>query len=78
MIAKAVIILFILIILFCLGSGLYYLMHDRVDSTRMLKALTWRIGLSVLLFLLLMAGFATGMLKPNHVELFEPVTVATK
>ena len=74
MIAKTFIVLFIIAILFSLGSALYYLMHDRGDSTRMVKALTFRIGLSVILFILLMVGFATGILKPNHIALYEPVT----
>ena len=73
MVAKLFIVLFILAILFSLGSALYYLLHDRGDSTRMVKALSYRIGLSLLLFVLLMVGFASGVLKPNNIALYQPV-----
>lgn len=73
MVAKAFIVLFILAILFFLGSALYHLLHERSDSTKMVKALSYRIGLSLLLFLLLMVGFATGVLKPNNIALYQPV-----
>lgn len=65
MIAKIIIVLVILIIVFCLGSAMYYLLHDRGNSTRMVKALTVRIVLSLLLFFALIIGFATGVLHPN-------------
>ena len=71
MFAKLIILLFVIAILFSLGSALYYLLHERQDPTRMVKALTLRIGLSFLLFILLMLGATTGLLKPNHVVLFE-------
>lgn len=71
MLAKLVIVLFIIAILFSLGSALYYLLHERQNPERMVKALTLRIGLSFVLFILLMVGAATGLLKPNHVVLFE-------
>ena len=35
-------------------------------TDRMARALTWRIGLSVVLFLLLLAGFASGVLQPHQ------------
>ncbi|HIN82215.1 MAG TPA: DUF2909 domain-containing protein, partial [Chromatiales bacterium] len=37
----------------------------RNTSARTLKALTWRIGLSVALFILLMVGYATGLIQPH-------------
>lgn len=70
MLAKAIIVLFLLIIFFCLGSALYYLLNDKPGSTRMVKALTLRIALSLTLFFLLIIGFATGILHPNHVAMF--------
>jgi hypothetical protein len=65
MITKAVIIVFMLIILISLGSGLYYLIVDKDRSDRTVKALTWRIGLSVCLFALLFIGFAMGLIQPH-------------
>ena len=66
---KIIIILFVLAILWSLGSGLFYLVRekDAKDSARVAKALTWRIGLSLLLFLLLFMAFALGWIKPHGV-----------
>lgn len=36
---------------------MYYLVKDKGQSTRAVKALTVRIGLSVILFALMMLGF---------------------
>ena len=65
MLAKLVIVLFLILILCCLGSALYYLLTGKGGSTSMAKALSWRIGLSLLLFVLLFVGFATGVLHPH-------------
>lgn len=54
-------------ILYALGSGLYYLVRDKNDSARVVKALAWRIGLSFLLFLLLFVAFAFGWITPHSV-----------
>ncbi len=48
------------LIIFSLGSGLYYVFHDRSDSKRAVKALAVRVGLSVGLFLFLMAAYFFG------------------
>lgn len=65
MIVKFLIIAVLLIILFNLGSGLYYLLRDKGKSERTVKALTWRIGLSLLLFILLFVAFALGLIQPH-------------
>jgi apolipoprotein N-acyltransferase len=59
---KIVAVLFLLFIIASLGSALYYLVKDKGNSTRALKALTLRIGLSVVLFALLMLGFYFGII----------------
>lgn len=64
---KGIIWLFILSILFALGSALYFLIQDKGDSERIVKALTWRIGLSFVLFILLMIAFAMGWIQPHAV-----------
>lgn len=64
-IVKAIIILLILSVFYALGSGLYYLVRDQGSSDRVVKALTWRIGLSLILFGLLLIAFALGWIKPN-------------
>ena len=54
-----------LAILASLGSGLFFLVRDKDDSRRVLRALTVRIALSVALFLILIAAWLGGWLEPN-------------
>lgn len=63
---RIIIIAFLLIIVGSLASALYFLVKDKGQSDRTLKALTLRVSLSVGLFLLLMAGFYFGILPPRH------------
>lgn len=65
---KTIIILFLLFIFYALGSALYFLVRDKADSTRVVKALTWRIGLSIVLFLLLFLAFAMGWIQPHAIR----------
>ena len=55
---------FVILVLVCilasLFSALFFMFKDKGDSRRMVKALTWRVALSVSLFLLLMVGFYFG------------------
>jgi len=60
-----IIIAFLVVILYNLGAGLYYMMTDKGQTDRTVRALTWRIGLSVLLILLVIAGIATGIIQPH-------------
>ena len=62
---KIIIIITLLVILGSLGSALFYMMRDHDDSDRMVKALTWRVGLSVGLFVFLMIGQYVGWFQPN-------------
>ncbi len=44
-----------LLIVYSLGSALYYMVRNKGDSTRMARSLTMRIGLSLVLFVVMMA-----------------------
>lgn len=60
-----VIIVFIGIIL-SLVSALFLLVHDGKGETKaMVRALTVRIGLSVVLFILLFVAWAVGWIEPH-------------
>lgn len=63
---KIIVIFFLLAILGSLGSALYYLVKDRGESTRTVKALTVRIAASAALFLLLMAGLYFGFIPTQR------------
>ena len=62
---KLVVILILLGILGSLGSALVYLFKDTDDSKRTVRALTWRVGLSVALFLFLLIGYWLGLIQPR-------------
>jgi len=62
---RIVVFLFIAVILFSLGSALYYLIKDKGKSERTVKALTVRITFSIVLFLILMLGFYFGLISPQ-------------
>tara|TARA_B110000483_G_scaffold101331_1_gene124085 strand:+ start:636 stop:833 length:198 start_codon:yes stop_codon:yes gene_type:complete len=62
---KIVVILFLLVILGSLASALVYLVRNKGKTEGTVKALTIRIGLSVMLFVLLMAGHYFGIIPPT-------------
>lgn len=64
---KLVILLAFAGILLSLGSAMFYLVKDKGDSDRTLRALTFRIGLSVGLFVFIMVLIATGAITPHGV-----------
>ncbi len=64
---KGLIVLMLGFIIFSLGSALYFLVRDPAESTRVVKALTWRIGLSLVLFVLLMVAFGLGWITPHSI-----------
>jgi hypothetical protein len=59
---KWVIILFLVFIAASLASAGYFLIKDKGQGTRTVKALTVRVVLSVVLFALLMLGFYFGFI----------------
>ena len=59
------VIVVLLAILVSLGSGLFFLVKDKDDSRRVLRALTIRITLSVFLFLLILVAWWAGLIQPN-------------
>lgn len=64
---KLIVVVLFLAIFFSLGSALYYLIQDNTRSDKVIKALTWRIGLSMLLFALLFVAFALGLIHPHGI-----------
>ena len=67
MLSTILIIIFLAAIVYNLGAGLYFMMTDKGQSDRTLRALTRRIGLSVLLILLVILGIWLGIIKPHGV-----------
>jgi len=63
MLAKIVIVVFLLTILYTLGSSFYFMVKDKGEGERILKRLKWRIGLSLLLLVLLYVMFLMGWIE---------------
>jgi succinate dehydrogenase/fumarate reductase cytochrome b subunit len=64
---KLLIIAVLVVIVWNLGAGLYYMMVDKGTTNRTVRALSWRIGLSVGLILLVALGIFTGVIKPHDI-----------
>lgn len=62
MLIKTVIILMLVLIIVSLFSALTFLYKDKGTTERTVKALTMRITLSIVLFVLLMLGFYFGII----------------
>ncbi len=64
---KIVILLFLLVIVGSLASALFYLVRDKGASTRTVKSLTVRVGLSVTLFVMLMLAYYFGLIPQQGI-----------
>jgi hypothetical protein len=64
---KIIAILVFLAALGSLASAMVFLVKDKGETNRTAKALTYRIGFSVLVFILLMLGYFTGHIKPHGI-----------
>jgi len=64
---KLLIIAFLIVIVWNLGAGLYYMMVDKGATNRAVRSLSWRIGISVALILLVALGIFTGAIKPHGI-----------
>ena len=67
MLTKIFILVMMLIILVSLFSGLVFLVRDEGKTKRTIKALTWRIALSLGLFIFLIIAFAAHWINPHGV-----------
>lgn len=65
MLAKILIIIAMIVIVFSLGSGLFFLVNDQKGGKRVVKALTIRIAISLTLFILILVAAALGWIHPH-------------
>jgi len=65
MLVKAVIIIFLLVILYSLGSSFVFMIKDKGEGERALHRLMWRIGLSIFLLILLYVMFQLGWIESS-------------
>jgi succinate dehydrogenase/fumarate reductase cytochrome b subunit len=62
------IVAFLLVILWNLGAGLYYMLVDKGQTKRTVNALTKRIALSVALILLVILAIYMGWITPHGIQ----------
>jgi hypothetical protein len=72
MLVYTFIIILLFLILLSLGFGLFFLIRDHGQSRRTVKALTFRIGLSLALFVLLLLAYAAGLIRPHGLRPEQP------
>ncbi|MBP6749446.1 MAG: twin transmembrane helix small protein [Xanthomonadaceae bacterium] len=58
---------FLIVILWNLGAGLYYMLVDKGKTKRTVNSLTWRIGLSIALILIIVLSIYMGWIEPHGV-----------
>ena len=63
--ARFLILACLLAIVLSLGSALVHLVRNKGESQKMARALTIRVALSVLLFLLLLLAWSLGWIQPK-------------
>jgi cytochrome bd-type quinol oxidase subunit 2 len=64
---KIVILILFAGIFISLAGGLFFLAKDKGQSRRTIYSLTTRVVLSVSLFVLLLIGYATGLIRPHGI-----------
>ncbi len=67
MLAKTIILIVMVSILVALGSGLVFMVRDTGKTQRPIKALSWRIGLSLALFLFLLLAYYLNWISPHAI-----------
>ncbi|WP_114690195.1 twin transmembrane helix small protein [Polynucleobacter necessarius] len=58
----------LLMIVFSLGSALYYMMKDQGNSSRMVHSLMLRIGLSIALFIGILLAHYFGLIEATGIK----------
>lgn len=66
MLVKIVIVVMVVAMLVSLFSALYFMFRDDGGKKRMVKALTWRVGIWVVLLAFLGIGLYTGFIEPGN------------
>jgi Na+-driven multidrug efflux pump len=64
---KILIVIILFAIVGSLGSALFHLSSGKGDSKKMARALTIRVGLSLVLFILLIVAYYNGLITPHGV-----------
>jgi len=66
---KIIVAIAFVLILASLGSALLFLMRDKSKSKRTMRALAFRVGFSIALFLLILIAHHFGWIQPTGIPL---------
>jgi hypothetical protein len=73
---KIIVFIFMALIVYNLFRGLYFLVSGKENGRGTARSLSWRIALSVALFILLLVLKLTGVVKPHALN--EKAAIATE
>ena len=65
---KIIVAIAFILIIVSLASALVFLMKDKGKSNRTVKALAFRVGFSITLFLLLLIAYHFGLIQPTGIR----------
>ncbi|MFZ6818447.1 twin transmembrane helix small protein [Undibacterium sp. Ji22W] len=65
---KILVAIAFILIFVSLGSALVYLMKDKGKSNRTVKALAFRVGFSISLFILILVANHFGLIQPTGIR----------
>jgi hypothetical protein len=65
---KIIVAIAFLLIFISLGSALVYLMRDKGKRNRTVKALAFRVGFSISLFLFILIAHHFGLIQPTGIR----------
>ncbi|MFA9274025.1 MAG: twin transmembrane helix small protein [Candidatus Aquirickettsiella gammari] len=65
---KILVAIAFILIFISLGSALVYLMKDKGKSNRTVKALAFRVGFSISLFILILIANHYGLIQPTGIR----------
>ena len=68
MLAKLLVVAIFIGVLASLGSALLFLVKDRGQTDRTVRALTMRVGISIGLLCLLVLLWALGLIQPHGIQ----------
>lgn len=65
---KLIIAIAFILIFASLGSALFFLMRDKGKNNRTVKALAFRVGFSIALFILILIAYSLGLIEPTGIR----------
>jgi hypothetical protein len=65
---KILVAIAFILIIGSLASALFFLMRDKGGSNRTVRALAFRVGFSIALFILILLAYRLGLIEPTGIR----------